>query len=323
MGRIMRVIYMGTPAFSTPPLEQLVESGYQVVGVYTQPDKPAGRGRNVVASPIKAYAEERGLRVFQPTSLRNPDAYGELASFKPDIIVIAAYGRILPKEVVQLPPWGCVNVHPSLLPRHRGPSPVAFTLLEGDEVAGVTLMLLDEGMDSGPIITHEEEPILPQDTVGTMTDRLFQEGAKLLVRSLPLYFQGDLVPRPQEEAQATYARKLVKEDGNIQWGLAAVSLWRQVRAYAPWPGSYTRWRGRLLKVLDAVPVPGGEGSPLGEVVLLESGAMAPVGVVTGDGILGLKRVQLEGKKDMDARDFLLGHEGFVGCTLNRPTGLPH
>ncbi len=311
----MRVIYMGTPAFSVPPLELLVESGYQVVGVYTQPDRPAGRGRSVLASPIKAYAEEHELRVFQPTSLRLPDTYRELVSLKPDVIVIAAYGRILPKDVVKLPPSGCVNIHPSLLPRHRGPSPVAFTLLEGDDVAGVTLMLLDEGMDSGPIIAQEEWPILPQDTVGTLTDRLFREGAKLLVRSLPLYIQGDLVPRPQEEARVTYARKLTKEDGVIRWELPAVSLWRQVRAYAPWPGSYTRWRGRLLKVLDAVPLPGGEGSPPGEVVLVESGALAIVGVVTGDGVLELKRVQLEGKKDMAAGDFLLGHGGFVGSTL--------
>ena len=311
----MRVIYMGTPDFSVPPLEQLVESGYQVVGVYTQSDKPAGRGRNVVASPIKVYAEGRGLRVFQPTSLRGPEANREIASLKPDIIVIAAYGRILPKMVVELPPWGCVNVHPSLLPRHRGPSPVAFTLLEGDEVAGVTLMRLDEGLDSGPIVAQEVEQILPRDTVGTLTDRLFREGAKLLVRTLPRYLQGDLVPRPQEEAQATYARKLTKEDGVIRWELPAIGLWRQVRAYTPWPGSYTRWRGKLLKVLDAVPIPGRGSRPPGEVVLLDGDGMTPVGVVTGDGVLGLRRVQLEGKRDLDARDFLLGHEGFVGSAL--------
>ena len=311
----MRVIYMGTPAFSIPPLERLVESGYQVVGVYTQPDKPAGRGRNVVASPIKSYAEGRDLRVLQPISLRSAEANRELAGLKPDIIVVAAYGRILPPQVVQLPPWGCVNVHPSLLPLHRGPSPVAFTLLEGDDAAGVTLMLLDEGMDSGPIIAQEENAILPHDTVATLTDRLFREGAELLVRSLPFYLRSDIVARPQVEAQATYARKLTKEDGTIQWGLPAVTLWRQVRAYAPWPGSYTRWQGKLLKVLDAVPLPGGEGTQPGAVTLLESVAPAPVGVVTRDGILGLKRVQLEGKKDVDARDFLLGHGGFVGSTL--------
>lgn len=311
----MRVIYMGTPAFAVYPLEQLVENGYKVVGVYTQPDKRAGRGRKEAASPIKTYAEEQGIQVFQPTSLRAPDANSEIASLNPDIIVIAAYGSILPKEIVQLPPWGCINIHPSLLPRHRGPSPVAFTLLDGNEVAGVTLMLLDEGMDSGPIITWEEQPILPQDTVESLTDRLFREGAELLVRSIPLYTQGDLVPWPQEETQATYARKLTKEDGAIQWGLPAMTLWRQVRAYSPWPGSYTRWRGKLLKVLDAVPLPGGESRHPGEVVPLEGGATAPMGVVTGDGVLGIKRVQLEGKKDVAARDFLMGHEGFVGSTL--------
>jgi methionyl-tRNA formyltransferase len=311
----MRVIYMGTPALSVHPLERLVESGYQVVGVYTQPDKPAGRGRNVAASPMKIYAEEQGLRVLQPSSLRYPDADREIADLKPDIIIVAAYGRILPKSVVQLPRWGCVNIHPSLLPRHRGPSPVAFTLLEGDEVAGVTLMLLDEGMDSGPLIAQEEEAILPQDTVGTLTDRLFREGANLLVKSLPLYTQGGLLPRPQDATQVTYARKLTKEDGVIQWGLSAVSLWHQIRAYSPWPGSHTRWRGSLLKVLDAVPLTGDGSRTPGEVMLLESGGMAPLGVVTGDGVLGLKRIQLEGKKDVDARDFLMGHAGFVGSTL--------
>lgn len=311
----MRVVYMGTPAFTIHPLEQLVEGGYQVVGVYTQPDKPAGRGRDVAASPIKSYAERCGLPVFQPTSFRSPESCRELASLKADVVVAAAYGKLLPKEVLQLSPWGCVNIHPSLLPRHRGPSPVAFTLLEGDAIGGVTLILLDEGMDSGPIIAQEEEPLLPQDTVETLTDRLFRRGARLLMRNLPLYCGGELVPRPQEEARATYARKLTKEDGVIQWGLPAVSLWRQVRAYSPWPGSYTRWRGKLLKVLDAVPLPKVEGVLLGMVVLLESGAPAPVGVITGDGVLGLKRVQLEGKKDVDARDFLLGHEGFQGSTL--------
>jgi len=317
----MRVIYMGTPAFSVPPLELLVERGYQVAGVYTQPDRPAGRGKSVLASPIKTYAEEHGLRVFQPASLGSSDTHRELVALNPDIIIIAAYGRILPKEVVNLPPLGCVNIHPSLLPRHRGPSPVAFTILEGDDVAGVTLMLLNEGMDSGPIIAQEENPLLSQDTAATLTDRLFRQGAKLLVRSLPLYFQSNLVPRPQEEAQATYARKLTKEDGNIRWELSAETLWRQVRAYSPWPSSYTHWQGKLFKVLDAVPQPAlaalhaGKDSPLGKVVRLEAGAPAPVGVVTGEGILGLKRVQLEGKRDVAAIDFLQGYEEFQGSVL--------
>ena len=215
------------------------------------------------ASPVKAYALERGLKVLQPTSLRNPDAHSQLAALAPDLIAIAAYGRILPPEVIGMSPGGCVNVHPSLLPRHRGPSPVAFTILEGDETAGVSIMLLDEGMDSGPVIAQEVEPVLPEDTTETLTDRLFRRGAKLLVDSLPRFLQGDMVSQPQDEARATYAPRLTKEDGEIRWELPAESIWRQVRAYHPWPGSYTRWEGRLLKVLEAVPLPGTALTPRG------------------------------------------------------------
>ena len=311
----MRVVYMGTPAFSVPPLELMLESGFQVVGVYTQPDKPAGRGRSVLPSPVKAYAQGHGLRVFQPASLRPPAAYNEFRSLEPDVIVIAAYGLILPAAALAAAPWGCVNIHPSLLPRHRGPSPVAFTILEGDEVAGVTLILLGKGLDSGPIIDLEERPLLPQDTTATLTEELFRQGAKLLVRDLPLYCRGALPPTPQDETRATYARKLTKEDGAIRWTLPAVDLWRQARAYTPWPGSYTHWQGRLLKVLEVEPLAGVDTGPPGSVVRLEAGGPAPLGVVTGDGVLGLKRVQLEGRRAVDAADFLQGHEGFLGSTL--------
>ena len=311
----MRVVYMGTPAFAILPLEELLASGYDVVGVYTQPDRPAGRGRSMEAPPVKTFALERGLEVIQPTSLRNPEAHSRLAALSPDLIAIAAYGRILPEEVVGLAPAGCVNVHPSMLPRHRGPSPVAFTILEGDETAGVSIMLLDEGMDSGPVIAQVEEPIHPEDTTESLTDRLFRRGAKLLVESLPRFLQGDSSPRPQDDARATYAPRLAKEDGEVRWELPAETLWRQVRAYHPWPGSFTRWEGRLLKVLEAVPLPrDASGSP-GSVVALDGAVLAPVGVVAGEGVLGLKRVQLEGRRAVDAADFLKGHEGFVGSSL--------
>jgi methionyl-tRNA formyltransferase len=290
MDKRMKVIYMGTPHFSISPLELLVESGIQVVGVYTQPDRPAGRGRAVHPSPVKIYAEAHGLRVIQPSSLGAIDTYREMVSLTADIIVVAAYGKILPKEIVNLPAFGCVNIHPSLLPRHRGPSPVAFAILEGDEVTGVTVMRLDEGMDSGPIIAQQEWPILPEDTMVTLTDKLFREGAKLLVNSLPSYYRGIPAPLPQEEALATYARKLTKEDGVIQWQRSADIIWRQVRAYS------------------------GDDTP-GTVVLLSPNSQVAVGVVTGDGVLGLKRVQFEGKKDAEARDFLQGHENFRGSLL--------
>ena len=176
-------------------------SGYDVVGVYTQPDRPAGRGRSLEPPPVKTFALERGLKVLQPTSLRTPEAHGQLSDLAPDLIAIAAYGRILPDEILHVSPAGCVNVHPSLLPRHRGPSPVAFTILEGDRSAGVSIMLLDEGMDSGPVIARQEEPITPEDTTESLTDRLFRKGAKLLVESLPAYLRGDLSPQPQDDAQ--------------------------------------------------------------------------------------------------------------------------
>ena len=192
---------------------------------------------------------------------------------------------------------------------------MVFTILEGDQMAGVTLMVVDEGMDSGPIIAREEEPLLPRDTTEALTERLFEKGAELLVRSLPLYVQGDLVPTPQDEAQATYARKLTKEDGLLRWELPATTLERQVRAYSPWPGSYTHWRGRLMKVLEAVPAARAEAAPPGTAVLLERDSPAPVGVVTGEGVLGLVSVQLEGKRPVDVADFLQGHQGFVGASL--------
>ena len=306
----MRVIYMGTPALSVSPLDLLLEKKYQVVGVYTQPDRPAGRGRGMLTSPVKAYAEERGLKVLQPTSLGSYHTYSEFRSLKPDVVVVAAYGKILPKRLVRFPLFGCINIHPSLLPRHRGPSPVPFTLLEGDSVAGVTLMLLDEGMDTGPIIAQKEESIFPEDTGATLSTRLFVEGARLLADNLPLYLKGSIVPRPQTESGVTYARKLTKEDGRIQWERSAESIWRQVRAYSIWPGSYTFWRKKLLKVLEAVSLVGGEGVSPGEVVILQSGSPVALGVATGDGILGIKRVQLEGKKAMDVGEFLQGHEEF-------------
>ena len=311
----MRVVYMGTPAYAVAPLTRLVECGHRVVGVVTQPDRPAGRGRGVLPPPVKVFAESQGLPVLQSATLRDSTAQAEIRALDPEAIVVAAYGLILPRSVVQAPPLGCVNIHPSLLPRHRGPSPVAFTILEGDETAGVSLMILDRGTDSGPVIAQEERPLLPQDTTVTLTDELFRRGAELLVRILPAYGRGELTPEPQDDSRATYARKLTKEDGAIRWELPAVELWRQVRAYTPWPGSYTRWRGGLLKVVEAVPLPAQDGAPPGTALRLPHGEQAPVGVATGDGVLGLVRVQPEGRRVMDAAQFLQGHADFPGSTL--------
>ena len=305
-GDEMRVVYMGTPAYAVTPLAALLESSNSVVGVVTQPDRPAGRGRGLMPPPVKTYAESQELRVLQPATLRDATAQDEILSLEPEVIIIAAYGLILPRRVVEAPPLGCVNIHPSLLPLHRGPSPVAFTILEGDDVAGVSLMLLDRGTDSGPVLAQEERPSLPGDTTGALTDELFNRGAELLARVLPAYGRGEVAPVPQDESRATYARKLTKEDGAIRWDLSAVELWRQVRAFTPWPGSYTRWRGGLLKVVEAVPLPEQSDVSLGTVLRLPSGGPAPVGVATGDGVLGLVRVQPEGRRVMDAAEFMQG-----------------
>ncbi len=306
---------MGTPAYAVTPLTALLEGGHSVVGVVTQPDRPAGRGRGLMPPPVKVYAESQGLRVLQPATLRDAIAQAEIIALEPEVVVIAAYGLILPRAVVEAPPLGCVNLHPSLLPRHRGPSPVAFTILEGDEIGGVSLMLLDRGTDSGPVLAQEERPSMPEDTTGALTDELFSRGADLLARVLPAYGRGEVTPVPQDGSRATYARKLTKEDGAIRWELSAAELWRQVRAFTPWPGSYTRWRGGLLKVVEAVPIPELVTSAPGSVLRLPSDGPAPVGVATGDGVLGLVRVQPEGRRVMEAAEFMRGYGDFAGTTL--------
>ncbi|MFQ5860312.1 MAG: methionyl-tRNA formyltransferase [Dehalococcoidia bacterium] len=309
-----RAIFMGTPAFALPVLEALLELTPQVVGVYTQPDKPRGRGLALEPSPVKGFALERGLPLYQPTSLQRPQAQEELAALRPEVIVVAAYGKLLPPQVLQTPPHGCLNLHPSLLPRHRGPSPVVSALVEVDEVTGVTIILMDTGMDTGPILAQREEPIQPKDTAQSLTERLLRLGAELLKETLPPWLRGELTPQAQDEAQATKTALVRKEHGQAPWHLPAQDLERCLRAYTPWPGLYTHWRGRLLKILEAVPLDMERLGAVGQVVALE-GTDPAVGVVTGEGVLGLKRLQMEGRKPLDSREFLRGHQDFMGSCL--------
>ena len=305
---------MGTPAVVTPVLEALLDMGAQVAGVYCQPDRPRGRGLEVEAPPVKRWAQARGLPVFQPASLRRPDSQAHLAALRPDVIVVAAYGRILPPEVLRLPPRGCLNLHPSLLPKYRGPAPVAAAILHGDPVTGVTLMLMDEGMDTGPVLAQREEPVRPDDTTETLTARLFRLGAALLRETLPRWVRGEVVPKPQDDARATVTKKIEKEDGEADFTRPAAVLERQLRAYTPWPGLYTRWRRQGLKLLEATPLllPVEDGPGL-VVALREVGV--PVGVVCGEGVLGLRRLQLEGRRPVSAQEFINGHRDFVGSRL--------
>ena len=306
----MRIIFMGTPDFAVPALQQLLSSQHQLVAVYTSPDKPAGRGRELSPSPVKRVALERGLEVRQVRSLKDENTVASLAQFQPDVIVVASYGLILPKKVLAIPPCGCINLHPSLLPCHRGPTPIPAAILAGDAETGVSIMLMDEGIDTGPILSQQKVPIAPDDTAGSLTEKLAQLSARLLMETLPVWLSGSITPKPQREADATYTKLLDKADGEIDWRMPAVDIQRRVRAFHPWPGCYTRWRGKTLKVMAATPLPGKRGTP-GQTMPTEGG----VGIQTGDGMLLLRQVQLEGKRPVDIAEFLRGQRDFIGSTL--------
>ncbi len=308
---------MGTPEFAVPSLEHLILNQYQVVTVYTQPDKTAGRGRSPVSSPAKRAAINWKLPVVQPVSFKEAEVVAQLASFHPDVIVVAAFGQILPQSVLDIPTYGCINIHPSLLPEFRGASPVAAAILAGDEFTGVSLMLMDRGLDTGPVLARAQISISAQDTTGSLTAKLSLIAAQLLLEVLPCWSKGEFTPQPQDEAEATYSGELTKKDGEINWSLPTVDIGRRVRAFHPWPGCYTRWQGRQLKIVEAVPLPGPSRMgriEIGQVVVLnDEGAV--FGVNTGDGVLGILRLQLEGKRAMSGTEFLRGQRQFIGAIL--------
>jgi len=312
----LRLVFMGSPQFAVPPLEYLLADKYQVAAVYTQPDRPAGRGRGLLSSPVKQVACARGLRVVQPDSLKAAGVVEQLKGFEPDVIVVAAFGQILPKSVLALPRLGCINIHPSLLPRFRGASPVASAILAGEDFTGVSIMVMDEGLDTGPVLARAQIPIPPRDTTGSLTAKLSCLGAWLLGEALVGWGRGELAPQPQNEAEATHCSPITKGEGEIDWRLPAADIWRRVRAFNPWPGCYTRWWGKSLKIIEAAPLAGEQIPGAGRVVALNS--KAGFGVATGDGILGVYRVQLEGKKEMSAGEFLRGQRDFIGAVL--PSG---
>ena len=311
----VRIVFMGTPEFAVATLESLLHSGYSVVAMCTQPDKAAGRGRPMVASPVKRLGLERQIPIIQLETFESGKVVAQLASLRPELIIVAAFGCVLPPQMLSLPEFGCLNVHPSLLPRHRGPSPVASAILRGDEVTGVSIMLMDAGLDTGPIIAREEVGITCADTTGSLTAKLADVGAKLLLRILPRWLGGDLEPQAQDQCQATYSKLITSKDAEIDWSLSALELWRMVRAYRPWPGCHTRYQGKRLKIHGAVPLPAGKEGEIGRVIALTE--RPGIGVVTKDGVLGLCQIQLEGKREMSAADFVRGKRDFIGCILGR------
>ncbi len=309
-----RVIFMGTPDFAVPSLAALIEAKYEVVAVVTQPDAPAGRGRQLKPSPVKMLALQHGLNVMQPASLKPPEVVEALRALEPDVIVVAAFGQILRRDVLDLPKHHCLNVHASLLPRWRGASPISAAIAAGDAITGITIMLMEVGLDSGPILAQREEPIRPDDTTGTLGERLARIGASLLAETLPKWLAGEIVPRPQDESLVTLAGRLKKEDGRLDWSRDAAALERHVRAMSPWPSAFTMWRGRQLKVLRA------ELAALEHKNKLPNGAVLVnrnhVYVQCGDGMaLRLVEVQLEGKRAMDADAFARGHPDLAGSIL--------
>ncbi len=309
----MKIVFMGTPEFAAPVLRGLIDEGYDVAAVYTRPDAPAGRGRALATSPVKQLAERHGLTVVQPRSLKKPETQDELRKFAPDAIVVAAYGLILPQAVLDIPRLGCVNVHASLLPKHRGAAPISASILAGDAFTGVSIMRMDACIDTGAVYSRLMIPILDWDTTGTLTERLSIIGSMALLDVLPQIGKGTIEAVPQPADDSSYAPMLTKEAGRIDWSKPALQIWRQVRAFQPWPGAYTTWEGKLVKLIETMPVATNSGAPPGTI--LELSGETPVGVETNDGVLGIKKLQLEGKKPVTAGEFLRGARGFIGAGL--------
>ena len=309
----MRVIFMGTPDFSVGALKALAENGYEIAGVVTQPDKPRGRGKASAMTPVKEAALELGLTVYQPSRVREQSFMDTVRALNPDVIVVSAFGQIIPKALLELPRYGCVNIHASLLPKYRGAAPIQWAVMDGEPVSGVTIMQMDEGLDTGDMLAKTEVPLDPDETGGSLFDKLSRAGAELLIRTLPALERGTLTPEKQPlESPTAYARMIRKEDGRIDWNLEAEAIERPIRGLNPWPSAYTELTGKILKIWRAEVLPKESGQTPGTVTEAGKGGFC---VQTGKGVLRLLEVQLEGKKRMDAQAFLRGFHAAPGMKL--------
>lgn len=324
----LNIVFMGTPEFAVPILKALTESEFKPKAVITAPDKPAGRGNEVTPSPIKISAQQNEIPVFQPDG--KEALLKQTTELKPDLIIVTAYGKILPKEIIELPKYGVINVHPSLLPKYRGPSPIQFAILEGDEETGVTIMLVDEKMDEGPILSQQMVKIEKDETSATLEKKLSDISARLLIRTLnhwvvlkemPQAAQNLIQPQKQDNLKATYTKILTKQDGKIIWTKTAKEIERQIRAFQPWPGSFTVFKNPklpenenllTLKFLKASVLEINAEKELGQVFLTSTKKLA---VQAGQGVLAIEQLQLEGGKPLNAEDFLNGHPGIIDSVL--------
>jgi methionyl-tRNA formyltransferase len=312
----LRILYMGTPEFAIPPLQHILLEGHQIVAVYTPPDKPAGRGRNPAPPPLKTAGFAWGLLVIQVPSLKSGEALERIAALRPECIVVAAFGQILPQAVLDIPRHGCINIHPSLLPRYRGSMPVAASILAGDIFTGVSIMRMDAGLDTGPIYSQAQIPVSAGDTTGSLTAKLSQVSARMLPEVLAGVSSGKLSARPQSRDGANYFGELKKEEGRIDWHDTADSIGRRVRAFQPWPGAFTHWQRKQLKILEAVPLFEKETFEAGRVIELSKEAGTSFGVAAVKGVVGVRKIQMEGKRAMSAEEFLRGQPGILGAVLD-------
>lgn len=312
-----KIIFFGTPEFAAGILKSLIEAGHDIAAVFTQPDRKIGRKQEVVFSPVKRVAQARGARIFQPENLRDVGTIGEIRKIGADLMVVAAFGKILPKEILEIPRFGSINVHASLLPRYRGASPVQSAILEGEKETGVTLMLMNEKMDEGDILAQKKIKIGKDDTGGILLEKLGKLGAEMTVKLIPEWVSGKIKPRPQNGAEATYCKIVKREDGKTDWNDTAEKILRKYRAYFPWPGIYAFFSDKggkkRLKLTDIGAVFEADlGKEPGEITEFEN----KIVVQTGKGAVVLKRVQAEGKKETDIRDFLRGQKDFPDMILS-------
>ena len=314
----MRIVFMGTPDFSVPALKALVEAGHQVIAVVTQPDKPKGRGKEVQMTPVKIQAMEYGIPVYQPAKVREASFVEVLKGLEADVYVVIAFGQILPKAVLELPKYGCINIHASLLPKYRGAAPIQWCVIDGEGETGITTMMMDVGLDTGDMLEKAVIPIEEKETGGSLHDKLSMAGGDLILSTLKKLEEGTLVRTPQTDEGTCYAKMLTKSLGDIDWNQGAVSIERLIRGLNPWPSAYTMWNGKTIKIWAADVIAGREAAEF----LSESGVPAETGtapgtvvcsdkrglvVCTGGGLLSIRELQMEGKKRMDTPAFLRGY----------------
>lgn len=312
----MKIIYMGTPDFAVAPLEAILKAGHEVTAVVTQPDRQKGRGREVQYSPVKECALSHGIPVLQPLKIKEKDAVEELRKYPADIFVVAAFGQLLSEEILNMPRFGCINIHASLLPAYRGAAPIQWCVINGEEKTGVTIMQMAKGMDTGDILLQKEVVLDEKETGGSLFDRLMETGAELIVEVLPKIEAGELTPVVQKEELATYAGKITKDMGNIDFAKSALTIERLIRGLNPWPSAFTHYKGKILKIWEADVVSecaNAENPVPGTVIAMDKESFT---LATGEGALRIRSLQPEGKKRMSCAEFMRGYEVKVGEALH-------